>query len=62
MEGNTLPLDEFLERHPEVTWPPCSVNGVWHATVRLDGATGDMHGHTEGELLEKLTAALGGQP
>ena len=63
MEGNTLApgsLDEFLERHPEVSWPPCPVDGVWHATVNLDCGYGYVRGDTEGELLAKLTEYLEG--
>jgi hypothetical protein len=60
MEGNTLALDEFLERHPEVSWPPCAVDGVWHATVNLDCGYGYARGGTEDELLKKLAEALEG--
>jgi hypothetical protein len=63
MEGNALApgsLGEFLERHPEVSWPPCPVDGVWHATVSLDCGYGYASGRTEGELLAKLAGALEG--
>jgi hypothetical protein len=43
-----------------VSWPPCAVDGVWHATVSLDCGYGYASGRTEGELLAKLTAALEG--
>jgi hypothetical protein len=62
MEGHALlpgSLDEFLARHPEVSVPFRGEDNC-HATVRLDGGTGYMHGRDEAELLAKLTAALGG--
>jgi hypothetical protein len=60
MGENAVPVGEFLERHPEVSWPPCAVDGVWHATVSLDCGYGYASGRTEGELLAKLAEALEG--
>ena len=50
VEGNPLlTLAELTAAH-----------GVWHGTVHLDAGCDEGHGDSEGELLAKLTAALGG--
>ena len=61
VEGDQLPpgtLAELTAAHPEVS--TCCVDGVWHGTVHLDAGCDEGHGDSEGELLAKLTAALGG--
>ena len=62
VEGDPLllpgTLAELTAAHPEVV--ACCVDGVWHGTVHLDAGCDEGHGDSEGELLAKLTAALGG--
>lgn len=52
-------LAEFQRSHPEISY--CQVEGTWRAWIEMSGRRGwEAHGHTEDELLAKLTAALGG--
>ena len=61
MEGIPLlpgSLDELKAAHQNVT--TCCVEGIWRATVHLDGGYSEWHDDSEAVLLARLTAALGG--